>query len=148
MSGPTEPLGMRRQCPSGAAIYGISVNQSARRKEAGRRECSDSLRGSGDQDRWSRAAQPTAKPPKALTHLPANAPQARAGDVRLQRTCLRERDRRSPVGQSAAEGRGAKRWPEGDRRFLSLPHAKRSRHSRLWRRIPVVHTHFDIRLTA
>jgi len=41
--------------------------------------------------------------PKLLTHLPANAPQARAGDVRLQSTRSRERDRWSRVGQSAAK---------------------------------------------
>ena len=50
-------------------------------------------------------------------------PQARAGGVRLQRTRLRERDRWSSAGQSAAEGGGAKRWPKEDHRFLSLPHA-------------------------
>ena len=48
-------------------------------------------------------------------------PKARASGVRLQSTRLRERDRRSSVGQSAAEGRGAQRWPEEDRRSLSLP---------------------------
>ncbi len=36
MSGPTEPLGMRKQCPSGAAIHGNAVNKSAGREEAGR----------------------------------------------------------------------------------------------------------------
>ena len=37
---------------------------------------------------------------------------------------LRERDRWSSGGQSAAEGGGAQRWPEEDHRFLSLPHAR------------------------
>ena len=38
---------------------------------------------------------------------------------------MEERDRWSSVGQSAAEGGGAKRWPEEDHRFLSLPPARK-----------------------
>ena len=55
---------------------------------------------------------------------PCQSPPARAGGVRLHRTRLRERNRWSSGGQSAAEGRRAKRWPEEDHRLLSLPHAE------------------------
>ena len=42
MFGSTDPLGMRRQCPSGAAIYGNAVNQSAGPAETGRPKASNS----------------------------------------------------------------------------------------------------------
>ena len=58
------------------------------------------------------------------TYLP-KPPKAWAGGVRLQRTRSRERARWSSGGQSAAEGGGAKRWPEEDHRALSLPRARK-----------------------
>jgi len=52
-------------------------------------------------------------------------PKRRAKSARLLPRPWRERDRWSSGGQSAAEGGGAKRWPEEDRRFLSLLHARK-----------------------
>ena len=58
-------------------------------------------------------------------------PPSPGGRCSAPKNRLRERDRWSSGGQSAAEGGGAKRWPEEGRRSLSPSgRKKRSRHSR------------------
>ena len=110
MSGPTEPLGMRKQCPSGTAIYGNAVNQSAGRRLADRQpSISPAIEGEGSMVQSGAAygeADQSAHPPSC--QCPPKPERAVFGS---EEHAQRERDRWSSGGQSAAEGRGAKRWP-------------------------------------
>ena len=68
---------------------------------------------------------------RAYSDLHAKAPPSPGGRCPApEQHAQGERDRWSAGGQSAAEGGGAKRWPEEDRRSLSLLHT-RSRYPRL-----------------
>ena len=130
VSGSTEPQGTRRQCPSRAAIYGNAVNQSARRKETGRRECSNSPR-----DRERRIEGPPRSSPRRSrpsAHPPTRqSPPSPGGQCSAPKNTLKGEG--SMVLRKTVHRR--RRWSEalaGGEPSIPLPSTskKRSRHSR------------------
>ena len=101
MSGPTEPLGMRKQCPSGTAIYGNAVNQSAGRRLADRQpSISPAIEGEGSMVQSGAAygeADQSAHPPTC------QCPPSPGGRYSASKNMLEGEGSMVRVGQSAAK---------------------------------------------
>ncbi len=142
-----------RRCPvyrtagNGKAVwpYGNAVNRSAGRAATGRSESpptSPAHLGSRERDRWSSAGQPAAKPIKALTHRPANAPQEPGRAVFGSTEHARGRGIDGPT-QGSPRPKAVERSADRRGTVDSSPFHTQEKESG---RVPIMHAHLDIGL--